>query len=261
MKIKNYEIKKIDWFLIIFLIILIILTPIILLNPDFAQVFDITNLLGSDQYESFNYWTAIGFLMIVSVLGALIPIPIPYIIPAALFASAWYNSTTISNPLLKIAGMIMFAALGNAIGDFLDYVIGKGAGHVMSKEDPDKTDKWGSLIMKKPKAIPAIIVCFGLTPLPDSLLLVPLGLVKYSMKKTLLWMYVGKVGMFLIVAIAGILSIEPILNLLGEGGGDSGSIMGILLLYLIWIIVAVMAKVDVGGKKEDKAEEIAPSEE
>lgn len=261
MKIKNYEIKKIDWFLIIFLIILIILTPIILLNPEFSEAFNITNLLGSDAYETFNYWTAIGFLVVVSILGALIPIPIPYIIPAALFASAWYNSDTITNPILKITGMIVFAALGNAIGDFLDYVIGKGAGHVMSKEDPDKTDKWSNLIMKKPKAIPVIIVCFGLTPLPDSLLLVPLGLVKYPMKKTLLWMYVGKLGMFLIVAIAGILSIEPILNLLGEGGGDSGSIVGVLLLFLIWIIIAVMAKVDIGGKKEDTPEETIQPEE
>ena len=251
MKIKNYELKKIDWFLIIFLLILIISTPIILLNPNMADAFNITNWLGSENYESFPYWTAIGFLVVVSILGALIPIPIPYIIPAALFASAWYNSSTISNPILKIIGMIIFAAFGNAIGDFLDYLIGNGAGHVMSKEDPDKTDKWSQLIMKKPKAIPAIIVSFGLTPLPDSLLLVPLGLVKYPMKKTLLWMYIGKLGMFLIVAIAGILSIEPILNLLGESG-DSGSIVGVILLYLIWIIIAVMAKVDIGGKKDEE---------
>ncbi|MHA1612760.1 MAG: hypothetical protein ACTSYU_11950, partial [Promethearchaeota archaeon] len=69
--------KKIDWFLIIFLIILIILTPIILMNPDFATYFDINTWFESDNYENLNYWTVIGFLIVVSILGALVPIPIP----------------------------------------------------------------------------------------------------------------------------------------------------------------------------------------
>ena len=60
-----------------------------------------------------------------------------------------------------------------------------------------------------------------------------------------------KVGMFLLVVIAGILGIEPILNLLGEGGGDSGSIAGIILLYLMWLIVALMAKWDSIFKKNN----------
>lgn len=67
-------------------------------------------------------------------------------------------------------------------------------------------------------------------------------------------MYVGKVGMFLLVVMAGILGIEPILNLLGEGGGDSGSIAGIILLYLMWLIVALMAKWDSIFKKNKKRE-------
>lgn len=245
--------KKIDWFLLIFLLILIILTPIILLNPNFAEYFNVSNWFGSENYENFNYWAAIGFLMVVSVLGALVPIPIPYIIPAALFASAYYRSEIITNPVLKIIGIVFLAALGNSIGDFLDYIIGNGAGHAMSKDQPDLTDKWSQRILKKPKAIPWIIVIFGLTPLPDSLLLVPLGLVKYPVKKTLLWMYVGKVGMFAIVVIAGIFGIEPILNLLGEGGSDSGAYVGIALLFLMWLIVFLMAKWDSIFKKKEKA--------
>ncbi|MCF2141684.1 MAG: hypothetical protein K9W44_16650 [Candidatus Lokiarchaeota archaeon] len=254
MHIGTYELKKIDWFLIVFLLILIVLTPIILTNPDFAKNFDISVWFGSESYAQLNYWAAIGFLILVSFLGALIPIPIPYIIPAALFASAYFNSDSISYPYLKIIGIIFLAALGNSIGDFLDYIIGNGAGHVMEKDQPDLTDKWSQRILKKPKAIPGIIVAFGLTPLPDSLLLVPLGLVKYPIKKTLFWMYVGKVGMFLLVVMAGILGIEPILNLLGEGGGDSGSIAGIILLYLMWLIVALMAKWDSIFKKNKKRE-------
>ncbi|MHA1775737.1 MAG: VTT domain-containing protein, partial [Promethearchaeota archaeon] len=251
MHIGSYKIKKIDWFLIIFLAIILILTPIILTNPDFAQNFDINKWFGSENYENMNYWAIIGFLIVVSILGALVPIPIPYIIPAAVIASVYYDSTVIEYKWVKIVGIIFLAALGNSIGDFLDYIIGNGAGRVMEKDQPNLTDKWSQRILKKPKAIPWIIVAFGLTPLPDSLLLTPLGLVKYPIKKTLFWMYVGKVGMFLIVIIAGIFGIDPILKLLGEGGGDSGSIAGIILLYLMWVIIALMAKWDAIFKKKD----------
>lgn len=243
--------KKIDWFLLIFLGIIIVLTPIILLNPDFASNFDI------EKVNLNNYWLVIGFLILVSILGALVPIPIPYILPAAFVASEYYG--VVDNAMLKIIGIIFLAALGNAIGDFLDYVIGKGAGHAMEQDQPDLSNKWSQRILRKPKAIPGIIVAFGLTPLPDSLLLVPLGVVKYPMKKTLFWMYIGKIGMFTIVVIAGILSIDPILNLLGEGGdsgGNSGAITGVALLFLMWIIIALMAKWDAIFKKnQDKPQE------
>lgn len=205
--------KKIDWFLLIFLLIIIILTPIILSNPGFASKFDISGI-NLDKY-----WLVIGFLMLVSVLGALIPIPIPYILPAAFVAGQYivYDqgiyTFTVENALLKVIGIIFFAAIGNALGDFLDYIVGNGAGHAMEKDEPDLSNKWSQRILKHPKAIPGIIVAFGLTPLPDSLLLVPLGVVKYPIKKTLLWMYVGKVGMFLVVTIAGIYGVNAILDL------------------------------------------------
>ena len=66
-------------------------------------------------------------------------------------------------------------------------------------------------------------------------------------------MYIGKIGMFLIVAIGGIFSMDIIAQLLGESG-DAGSLIGILLLYFMWLIVAVMAKLPVSGKKESESD-------
>ncbi|MCK5347432.1 MAG: hypothetical protein KAR20_28675, partial [Candidatus Heimdallarchaeota archaeon] len=168
----KYKLKGIDWFLIIFLIIIVILTPIIIINENIAEVFNAANWFDSENYAEYDYWPAIGFLMIVSVLGAIIPIPIPYIMPAFLFAGAWYETDPAW--LIKVVGMIFLAAFGNAIGDLIDYLVGKGAGHAMEAE---KTDRWGEIIMKYPKAIPVVICLVGLTPLPESLLLVPLGVV------------------------------------------------------------------------------------
>jgi membrane protein YqaA with SNARE-associated domain len=127
------------------------------------------------------------------------------------------------------------------IGDSLDYIIGDSAQIVMSKENPNQLSKWGNLILKKPRAIPFVIFLFALTPLPDSLLLVPLGMVKYSFKKTLFYMYCGKVGMMVIVAIAGIIGFQFLLDLLGSEGSW---ITGMLLMYLVWLIMTLMIKIN-----------------
>ena len=230
--------KKIDIFLSIFFHVLVLLTMLVLFVPDFGDNFAVSKWITSDSYADVNYAYAIAFIVLVSFLGALIPIPIPYIIPAGNFALAWYENE--SNPWLKIIPMIFFAALGNSLGDFVDYIIGKGANAAIEKDNPKQIEKWTKKFEENPKSIPWVIFFFALLPLPDSLLLVPLGLVKYPPKKTLIFMYIGKVCMFAVVVAGWILGADLIMDALGDEGGSPWIGMG--LLYLIWIMIFVMAK-------------------
>ena len=65
--------------------------------------------------------------------------------------------------------------------------------------------------------------------------------------------------MFLLVALAGMFSLDSIMTILGDEGGDDpmkGTIIGIALLFLMWGIIALMAKWDnIFGKKDDKPNE------
>ncbi len=230
--------KKTDKFLLIFFIILVILTIVALLNQDIADQFDISSWFASKSYAEINYFYALGFIVVVSFLGALVPIPIPYIIPAGNFALAWYEFSP--NPIPKIIVMIFFAALGNSIGDLVDYLIGSGANAVISSENPEQVSRWSEKVMKNPNSIPWVIFLFALTPLPDSLLLAPLGFIKYPLKKTLMYMYVGKLGMFSIVSVVWILGIKNLIDLLGDQ--TSSPLIGLSILYFMWAIILTMAK-------------------
>jgi hypothetical protein len=54
-------------------------------------------------------------------------------------------------------------------------------------------------------------------------------------------MYCGKVGMMVIVAIAGIIGFQFLLDLLGSEGSW---ITGMLLMYLVWLIMTLMIKIN-----------------
>ncbi len=215
-------------------------------NPDFGNNFSMTSMFAGG-YTQAPLWLALGLTMLACFLGALIPMPVPYMIPVATFSAYWI---TLSPPKwISIILIIILAAIANTLGDMLDYIIGIGTEKALSKEKPELASKWSKLVLTKPKLIPYIIALFAVTPLPDSLLLVPLGIVEYPPKKTLVSMFIGKIAMMLITAIAGIVGIDFILNSIEEGGSY---ISGIILLYIMWVIIVFMVKFQPSDKTEEK---------
>ena len=214
----KYSVKKIDIFLIGFLIVIVMVTILCVLYPTFGEYFSIANWFGSEALGKVPIWIALLFVMLVCFLGALIPIPIPYALPITLFAAVWFKLGLTAIPLIIV--LVFLATIANTIGDLVDYLVGKEAQHLLSKEDPEVQNRWSQLILRKPKAIPAVIVLFGLTPLPDSLLMVPLGMVRYDIKKTTLWMFLSRIVMMSFFALGGILAIEWFFT----EGGDNGKI-------------------------------------
>ncbi|MBY8992804.1 MAG: VTT domain-containing protein [Candidatus Lokiarchaeota archaeon] len=231
--------KKTNVFLIIFLAIIVIITILCIIFPSFGAIFNLGNWFNTDALGSVNYWIAIGFVMLICFLGALVPVPIPYMLPVALFSAAWIaDDSLITIAWLYIIGLVLFSSLANTIGDILDYYIGRGAEHILSQDDPELQNRWAKIILKRPKVIPFVILIFGVSPLPESLLMVPLGMVKYDVKKTFLWMLIGKILMMLVMVFLG----QLLINLGFFDEGPVGWIIGIGSLYLMWIIIVFMIK-------------------
>lgn len=167
-------------------------------------------------------------------------------IPVSTFSYAWLNPQ-IQNAWLLIIILTLAAAISNTIGDMLDYIIGLGSEKVLERDDPELQNRWAKLILKKPKAIPWVISLFAVTPLPDSLLLVPLGFIKYPAKKTIFAMFLGKIVMMSSMAIAGIYGIEWFLALVS---GEGSWVSGVILLYFMWLMIFLMVKIN--PEKEEK---------
>ena len=170
-------------------------------------------------------------VFIISFLGsASIIFPIPYTL--IIF---YLGSLGIFNPtLLALSG-----GAGSALGEFLGYALGYCGRAALSEERKKKInyileilDRYGALA----------IFLFALTPLPDDLLFIPLGLMRYSLKKAIIPCLAGKILMCLILAYGGQFSMGMIRNIFGgEEGGALGMIISAILLVILLIL---MLKID-----------------
>ena len=233
------KLEKSDLFLVILFVLIVVVTIISFIYRDVGALLDVSNWFDIDALGTANYWMAIGIVSLICFIGAIIPIPVPYMIPVALFSAAWVAGDVNTAGIL-ITGIVFFSAISNTIGDLIDYYIGRGAEYVLSKDDKELQNRWAKIILKKPKVIPGVILIFGISPLPESLLMVPLGMVKYDVKKTFIWMLLGKIIMMLIMALLGIFA-QQFLGLF-SGEGITGLIIGIASLYIMYFMIVFFFK-------------------
>jgi membrane protein YqaA with SNARE-associated domain len=193
---------------------------------------------GLDWLQQFDQWLkdiaqSYGYLgvFLISLIGSSsIIIPIPYMV--IIFSLGMQRN--LFNPfLLAISG-----GVGSAIGEFIGYFLGYFGRTVISEKQQNKMNyvlrlfrRYGSIS----------IFIFALTPLPDDLLFIPLGIMRYSFIKAFIPCIIGKILMCFIVAYGGYLSIGAIEALFGEGGGPLTIVASTVLLV---IVIVAMFKID-----------------
>jgi len=169
-----------------------------------------------------------GYLGIfaLSFLGAAsIIFPIPYT-----FVIFYLGSLRVFNPfLIAISG-----GAGSALGEFFGYFLGYYGRAALSEERQRKIDYVMKIFSRYGTF--AIFV-FALTPLPDDLLFIPLGIMRYNFVKAFIPSLAGKILMCLILAYGGHLSMNLIKNFFGEKGGYVSIIASTVLLIAILIVI------------------------
>jgi membrane protein YqaA with SNARE-associated domain len=173
-------------------------------------------------------------IFLISLLGAMsIFVPVPYTLVIFILGT----SSSFDPLLIAVA-----AGLGSALGEFSGYLLGAGGRKVIGDKYKKKMD-FITKLFKKYGSIAIFI--FALTPLPDDLLFIPLGVMRYSLLRAFIPAVLGKFFSNLIIAYSGRLSLDIVKNIFGvEGEGMSlliGTIIGIVLLVIVLII---MFKVD-----------------
>ena len=146
-------------------------------------------------------WGYLG-IFIVSLLGSstlLIPFP-SFIVLFTLGA--------VYNPFF----VALSGALGASIGNSTSYVLGLGGKEILEKkyEEGLKRTREGF----KKYGAPLWIILFYSTPLPDDLVGIFCGLIRYDFKKYFLAMFVGEFILALSLAYAGHYSLTWVLNVL-----------------------------------------------
>ncbi len=131
-------------------------------------------------------------IFVVSALGNMIPfIPIPYL--AAVY---FYSMRVGAHPLL--IGVV--SGLGGAVGKLAVYALGRGSRILLKRETRDRYERIGKLL-RSYGALAAFL--FAVTPSPDDVIVIPLGLMKYDALKLFLGLAAGKIVLSTATAYAG----------------------------------------------------------
>ncbi len=173
-------------------------------------------------------------IFIISLIGALsIFFPVPYTViiftlgGLGVFEPVW---------------IAVAAGIGSAVGEFSGYLLGFGGRKAISERYKKKMDV---LVRLFNKFGPIVIFLFALTPLPDDLLFIPLGVMRYSVVRAFVPALVGKFCMNLIVAYSGRFSIQIIRDIFGVDSDWISGLIGMFLAVVLLIIVfVIMFKVD-----------------
>lgn len=185
------------------------------------------------KYAPFqNLGTGLLVTFWVCLVGNLLPVPTPYTFVVC-FSSQPFLEINYLIPLL--VGFI--ASLGCLVGELGGYFIGRGASELISEERTEILKKYQQFLIDHPKFAPFLIYLFGLTPLNDDMITIPLGLIKYDVKKTIFWIWLGKLCLMLVFAY-------NLLNICSLIGGESW-IISIISLYIIVILVYLMLRVSI----------------
>jgi len=132
-------------------------------------------------------------------LASFIGNAIPYsAVPYVAFILAYSATSNITNEL----AIAIVGGGGATLGKVLIFLVSNLGGKKASKESKENVELFLSLIRKKYFGF-IIIVLFALTPLPDDVIYVPLGIAGYKFLSFLVGVFIGKFLLVLIVSILG----------------------------------------------------------
>ncbi len=163
--------------------------------------------------------------------------PVPFVITIYAFGATL-------DPL--VLGLV--CGLGSTVGEFSAYLIGRG-GRRMLDERYGKQLETAKLLVQKYGV--SIIFLFALLPLPDDLILIPLGMLKFDLWKAMSAMFAGKFLMCTAVAYAGRYSYSFIMDIFAS----SGWLGGVLSTLLLVIVIYALLKIDWTRFVEDRIED------
>ncbi len=194
--------------------------------PAFANWYQHVNAVWSDWAITYGYWGA----FLASFVGS---ITVVFIFPYTLIVFF------LATQGLDLAWLGIMMGLGAAIGQMSGYLIGLWGAGAFQRSRPTEYDAMERIVAFRPKLVLWLLFVFAVTPLPDDVLFIPLGMLRYPWWKVFLPTVAGKVITGFIVTYSSLafphlfsLDSAPTLGALINQIGSYFTI--IALLYLIF---------------------------
>jgi len=186
----------------------------------------------------------LGYLgdFLVSFVGnATVLIPFPYM--GVTFILGGLTDEVTSEFLFDPWLVGLLSGLGAVFGEMTGYLIGYSGGQLIDK---NQRNAFGKYVDEHPRAIPFVLWFLAVTPLPDDVLILPLGAARYPWWKVMIPQFIGKTMFMTFVAWSGRIGLSIIGTLIGSTDPTSLVSRGVEVtsVFLIVLAIYVLVRID-----------------
>lgn len=157
--------------------------------------------------EGKNYYWALLISLGICFLGSAsigFPVPFPFVIFSlsnSILDRYIAKGLTLNQTLglggfwVEIIGITLVGGFGSVLGELTGYTVGYGTKRIAEERHSEllnNVDGFGKLVLENQKRTPIYVFLFALTPLPDDILFIPLGMIKYPFWKCIVPGWLGK---------------------------------------------------------------------
>ncbi|MEX2683184.1 MAG: hypothetical protein Q6373_016485 [Candidatus Sigynarchaeota archaeon] len=177
------------------------------------------------------------FLMAFLFMAAGNSTNIPVGIPAVYIFAKAIPAGDAFWPLLGLFALT--AGFGAGTGELAVYALGRGAARVLRDRKGIKNLQYFVRLLTERRSLtPLLVYFFGLTPLPDQLIIIPLGVARYPLKRVWIPCCLGKATYAFIIAIGA-----TVFHLAGSETITIASLIqeGIFLAIVLTILVVCIS--------------------
>ncbi len=177
---------------------------------------------------------------LISVIGnATILVPFPYVGVAFILGGLSEGAVFVFDPWL--IGTI--SGIGAMIGEMTGYFIGYGGGTLIDKE---QTSAFKKYVDAHPRATPFVVWFLAATPIPDDVLVVPLGAARYSWWKVVLAQLFGKTMFLMGIAWSGRFGLDFVGSILGGTNplGILSRVIEVSSVMLVVLAIYMLVRID-----------------
>lgn len=231
---------------VVFLLVYLILS---ILFPDIVSPFGVAYNWLLDISLLLGY---LGAFLISAIGNATILVPFPYIGVAFILGGLSDEITMafVFNPWL--IGVV--SGMGAMIGEMTGYFIGYGGSKLI---DEGQTSAFKEFVDSHPRATPFVVWFLAATPIPDDVLVVPLGAARYSWWRVALAQLIGKTMFLMSIAWSGRIGLDVVSSILGSTNPLSivSRIIEVSSVLLVILAIYLLVRIDwntlVQGKNID----------
>lgn len=237
----NVRINGPEKFLLISITFLSLLGLYFLLNPQAGKLLhDAVSGYFTEKAKTSNDLLFLYLLALITVVvaNASVFIYIPY--PLIIFIIA-------ARPDIEPILLIILASIGAALGEIFAYILGFMGKKAIedNKKYEQRVKSLKKMLERKPRLIQFIVYLMALTPLPDDVILIPLGLIGYGFIRSFIPCFLGKLSLMIILVLGGKIFGEVIVGFLA-GNNESAYpwLSDLVILYFVVIVIYVVLKID-----------------